>query len=98
VPRVDTAIDCGTHINPERIQSQIEGAAIMELSLAKHGEMSFKGGRVQQKNFDDFPVGRMTRRRSSPTSIFCRRSRRDPSTLSLPPQAGACLRYRSGIN
>ena len=25
IPRVDTAIDCGTYINPERIQSQIEG-------------------------------------------------------------------------
>ena len=35
VPRVDTAIDCGTYVNPERIQSQIEGAAIMGLSLAK---------------------------------------------------------------
>src|SRR5260221_4683724 len=38
VPRVDTAIDCGTYVNPERIQSQIEGAAIMGLSLAKYGE------------------------------------------------------------
>src|SRR6202166_4084980 len=34
VPRVDTAIDCGMFVNPERIQSQIEGAAIMGLSLA----------------------------------------------------------------
>jgi isoquinoline 1-oxidoreductase subunit beta len=59
VPRVDTAIDCGTYINPERIQSQIEGAAIMGLSLAKYGEISFKDGRVQQKNFDDFQVVRM---------------------------------------
>ena len=59
VPRVDTAIDCGTYINPERIQSQIEGAAIMGLSLAKYGEITFKGGRVQQKNFDDFAVVRM---------------------------------------
>jgi len=59
VPRVDTAIDCGTYINPERIQSQIEGCAIMGLSLAKYGEISFKDGRVQQKNFDDFPVVRM---------------------------------------
>jgi isoquinoline 1-oxidoreductase beta subunit len=56
VPRVDTAIDCGTYVNPERIQSQIEGAAIMGLSLAKYGEISFKDGKVQQKNFDDFPV------------------------------------------
>lgn len=59
VPRVDTAIDCGTYVNPERIASQIEGAAIMGLSLAKHGEITFKDGKVQQKNFDDFQVVRM---------------------------------------
>jgi isoquinoline 1-oxidoreductase beta subunit len=59
IPRVDTAIDCGTFVNPERIQSQIEGAAIMGLSLAKHGEISFKNGRVVQGNFDDFPVARI---------------------------------------
>ena len=59
VPRVDTAIDCGTYVNPERIQSQIEGAAIMGLSLAKYGEITFKDGKVQQGNFDDFPVIRI---------------------------------------
>jgi len=59
VPRVDTAIDCGTYVNPERIESQIEGAAIMGLSLAKYGEVTFKDGKVQQKNFDDFPVIRI---------------------------------------
>jgi isoquinoline 1-oxidoreductase beta subunit len=59
VPRVDTAIDCGTYVNPERIQSQIEGAAIMGLSLAKYGEISFKDGKVQQSNFDDYPVIRI---------------------------------------
>jgi isoquinoline 1-oxidoreductase beta subunit len=59
VPRVDTAIDCGTYVNPERIQSQIEGTAIMGLSLAKYGEISFKDGKVQQKNLDDFPVIRI---------------------------------------
>jgi isoquinoline 1-oxidoreductase subunit beta len=59
VPRVDTAIDCGTYVNPERIASQIEGAAIMGLSLAKYGEITFKDGKVVQKNFDDFQVLRM---------------------------------------
>jgi isoquinoline 1-oxidoreductase subunit beta len=59
VHQVDTAIDCGTYVNPERIQSQIEGAAIMGLSLAKYGEISFKEGKVQQNNFDGFPVIRM---------------------------------------
>ncbi|MFL6792125.1 MAG: molybdopterin cofactor-binding domain-containing protein [Bradyrhizobium sp.] len=59
VPRVDTAIDCGTFVNPERIEAQIEGAAIMGLSLAKYGEITFKDGKVQQGNFDDFPVIRI---------------------------------------
>src|SRR5882762_8884811 len=59
VHQVDTAIDCGMFINPERIQSQIEGAAIMGLSLAKYGEITFKDGKVQQGNYDDFPVIRM---------------------------------------
>jgi isoquinoline 1-oxidoreductase subunit beta len=59
IPRVDTAIDCGTFVNPERIQSQVEGAAIMGLSLAKYGEITFKNGRVQQGNFDNFPVARI---------------------------------------
>ena len=59
IPRVDTAIDCGTYVNPERIRSQIEGAAIMGISLAKYGEITFKNGRVEQGNFDDYPVARV---------------------------------------
>ena len=59
VHQVDTAIDCGTYVNPERIASQIEGAAIMGLSLAKYGAVTFKDGKVEQKNFDDFQVVRI---------------------------------------
>jgi isoquinoline 1-oxidoreductase beta subunit len=59
VPRVDTAIDCGFAANPERIYSQIEGAAVMGLSLARYGEVSFKNGRVEQNNFDGFQVLRI---------------------------------------
>jgi isoquinoline 1-oxidoreductase beta subunit len=56
IPRVDTAIDCGFYVNPERIRSQIEGAAVMGLSLAKYGEITLKKGRVEQSNFDDYQV------------------------------------------
>ena len=48
VPRVDTAIDCGFYVNPERIRSQIEGAAVMGLSLAKYGEITLKNGRMSR--------------------------------------------------
>jgi isoquinoline 1-oxidoreductase beta subunit len=59
VPQVDTAIDCGFAANPERIRSQIEGAAIMGLSLARYGEISFKNGRAEQSNFNDYQVVRI---------------------------------------
>jgi len=59
VPRVETAIDCGFAANPERIRSQIEGAAIMGLSLARYGEVSFKNGRAEQSNFNDYQVVRI---------------------------------------
>jgi isoquinoline 1-oxidoreductase beta subunit len=59
IPQVDTAIDCGFHVNPERIASQIEGAAVFGLSLARSCEITFQNGRVQQGNFDDYPVIRI---------------------------------------
>lgn len=59
VPRVDTAIDCGFCVNPERTRSQIEGAAVMGLTLAKYGEITFKKGRVEQSNFNDSQLVRI---------------------------------------
>ena len=57
IPRVDTAIDCGTFVNPERIQSQIQGAAIMGLSLAKYGNLTFKNGACGAGEFRRLPGG-----------------------------------------
>jgi isoquinoline 1-oxidoreductase subunit beta len=59
IPRVDIAVDCGPQVNPERIRSQIEGACIMGVSLARFGEISFKDGAVMQDNFHTYEVCRM---------------------------------------
>jgi isoquinoline 1-oxidoreductase beta subunit len=59
IPRVDTAIDCGYCVHPERVRSQIEGAAVMGLTLAKYGEITFKGGAVEQSNFSDYQLVRI---------------------------------------
>jgi isoquinoline 1-oxidoreductase beta subunit len=53
---VDMAIDCGPQVNPERIRAQLEGAAVMGLSLAFTGEITFDQGQVQQSNFHDYEV------------------------------------------
>lgn len=59
IPRVDIAFDCGAQVNPDRVHAQLEGACIMGLTLALHGQITFKDGRVQQSNFNDFPVLRL---------------------------------------
>jgi isoquinoline 1-oxidoreductase beta subunit len=66
VPRVDTAVDCGFPVNPERIRSQMEGAAVMGMSLAMFGEVSFKNGRAEQANYDTYEVARID---SSPLEV-----------------------------
>jgi isoquinoline 1-oxidoreductase beta subunit len=60
VPEVTTAIDCGFHVNPERIRSQIEGAAVMGMSNALYSGITFKNGAVEQSNYSDYNVTRMS--------------------------------------
>jgi isoquinoline 1-oxidoreductase beta subunit len=60
VPEVTSAIDCGFHVNPERIRSQMEGAAVMGMSNALYSGITFKNGAVEQSNFTDFDVTRMS--------------------------------------
>jgi isoquinoline 1-oxidoreductase beta subunit len=52
------AVDCGTAVNPERIRSQMEGAAIFGLSLTFYSELTAKDGVIQQNNFDGYQVAR----------------------------------------
>ena len=59
IPNVWTAIDAGYVVNPERVRSQIEGAAVTGLALANYGEISFKNGRAEQGNFDTYKVTRI---------------------------------------
>jgi isoquinoline 1-oxidoreductase beta subunit len=60
VPRVDIAVDCGPTVNPDRVRSQFEGAVVMGLGVGLMNEISFKDGRVQQSNLDDYQVLRIS--------------------------------------
>jgi isoquinoline 1-oxidoreductase beta subunit len=79
IPRVDTAIDCGYCVHPERVRSQIEGAAVMGLTLAKHGAITLRNGAVQESNFNDFQLARID---ESPAEV---RTHIVPHPLSVPP-------------
>ena len=59
IPRVDYAVDLGTVVNPDRVRSQFEGAAVFGTSLARFGEITAKNGVIEQSNFNDYPVSRI---------------------------------------
>ena len=59
VRRVVCAVDCGTVVNPDTVQAQIQSAIIFGITAALYGEITLKNGRVEQTNFDSYQILRM---------------------------------------
>jgi isoquinoline 1-oxidoreductase beta subunit len=59
IHRIVAATDPGHAVNPQQIEAQIEGSFVYGLSAALYGECTVKDGRIQQTNFDSYPVMRM---------------------------------------
>jgi isoquinoline 1-oxidoreductase beta subunit len=59
VHKVVCAVDCGMVVNPEIVKAQMESGIVFGLSAALHGAITFKEGRVEQSNFNDYPILRM---------------------------------------
>ena len=59
VHRVVAAVDCGTVVNPAIVRRQTQSAIVYGLSAALWGEITVAAGRIEQGNFDTYPVARM---------------------------------------
>jgi isoquinoline 1-oxidoreductase beta subunit len=59
VRRVVCAVDCGTVVNPDTVQAQIQSAVIFGITAALYGEITLKDGRVEQTNFDTYQMLRI---------------------------------------
>jgi len=46
-------------IHPDRVRAQLEGASVFGASIALMGEITAANGRVQQSNFNTYPVARL---------------------------------------
>ncbi len=60
IPTVHVVADCGLILHPDRVVAQFEGAAVFGASLARTGQITAKQGAVEQSNFHDYPVARMS--------------------------------------
>jgi isoquinoline 1-oxidoreductase beta subunit len=59
IRRVVCAVDCGTVVNPDTVQAQIQSAIMFGITAALYGKITLKDGRVEQTNFDTYRILRL---------------------------------------
>jgi CO/xanthine dehydrogenase Mo-binding subunit len=59
IRRTVVAVDCGLVINPNTIESQIQGGLVFGWTAALYGQLTYDGGAVQQSNFNDYRMMRI---------------------------------------
>jgi len=59
IHRIVAATDPGHAVNPQQIAAQVEGSFVYGLSAALYQECTLKNGRIEQTNFDTYPVLQM---------------------------------------
>jgi isoquinoline 1-oxidoreductase subunit beta len=90
VERVVAAIDCGTVVNPALVERQVEGGIIDGLSPLFGAEITLAAGRIEQSNFDDYPL--LTMRQAPAIEVHLAPSAEPPTGAGepgLPPIAPA---------
>ena len=60
VLRVVSAVDCGIAVNPDLVRAMTEGAINFGLTAILTGEITIKNGAVEQSNFHDYQVLRIS--------------------------------------
>ena len=53
--RIVAATDCGTAVNPQQIEAQVQGSFVYGLSAALYSQSTLKNGEMQEDNFHTYP-------------------------------------------
>ena len=59
VDRIVAATDCGTAVNPQQIEAQVQGSFVYGLSAALYSQITYSNGQVNERNFDTYPSMRI---------------------------------------
>ena len=57
---VHIAVDCGPVVNPDTLEAQCQGGMLFGLSMAMYSEITHAKGRVEQSNFHDYRILRIS--------------------------------------
>lgn len=95
VERVVCAVDTGLVVNPDVVRAQIEGGIIFGISAALYGRITVADGRVQQANFDTYPVLRM--REAPRIDVHIIESNEEPGGVGEPGTSGAIAAVANAV-
>jgi CO/xanthine dehydrogenase Mo-binding subunit len=56
VLKLINAVDCGTKVNPRIVETQISGAALMQLGFTMSEKMNYDGGQVTNASLADYKI------------------------------------------
>lgn len=91
IEKVVSVVDCGLTINPDNVKAQTQGNVIMGISTAIKNGITFVDGKVQQNNFHDYQMLRMSEA-NYPIEVHVIESLENPGGVGeagLPPIAPA---------
>jgi isoquinoline 1-oxidoreductase beta subunit len=60
VHRVDCVVDCGTVLNPDSVEAQMQGGILHALNATLWGQSTFTAGKANQQNFNKYRVMRLS--------------------------------------
>jgi isoquinoline 1-oxidoreductase subunit beta len=91
IHRITCVIDCGQTVNPRIVESQLESGIVYGLTAALWGNVTLRGGRVQQRNFNDYRVLRLNEMPTLDVHVIASDARPGGvGELAVPPVA-PCL-------
>lgn len=96
IPKVWSAIDAGTVVNPNHTASQVEGGTLYGLSNALYGEITAEKGAIQQANFPDWRIMRMNEAPKA-MEVFIMPSDAPPGGVGEPPTPPAAPALANAI-
>ncbi|HXS06393.1 MAG TPA: molybdopterin cofactor-binding domain-containing protein [Rhizomicrobium sp.] len=82
IRQVHSVIDAGRVVNPDTLMAQVQGGLMFGFTAALYGDITVKGGRVQQKNFNDYRIMRINE--APPIDVHIAQSHEMPGGIGEP--------------
>lgn len=96
IERVVCAADVGLAVNPDIVRAQLEGGIVYGLSAVLYGRITVANGRVQEGNFDTYPVLRMNEAPAIDVHLIA--STADPGGVGEPGTSGAIAAVANAVH